>query len=278
MTKLTGVNKGIGYKVFLLSSALLRLFVLSNAQEKAGASAQELADKLSNPVASLISIPFQSNLDYGIGSHNGSKYTLNFQPVVPIHLSQDLNLISRFIIPFIDQRNITSENTGQTGLSDATVSAWFSPVHIKKGWTWGAGPAFLFPIATNDLLGTHKWCIGPTALVLKQEHGLTFGFLTNQLWSFTGDDNYGDVNQFYLQPFFAKSWKTGASVGFNVESTFNWKANTTTAFFNPIVNAITKLGKQTAQIGVGPRIPIAGPKNSRADWGLRAVFTLVFPE
>ena len=120
--------------------------VVANAQEKPAASAQELAVKLNNPVASLISVPFQNNVDYGIGQYNGSKYTLNFQPVVPFALSSNLNLITRYIIPVIDQHDVTGENQNEFGLSDATISAFFSPAGSKNGWIWGAGPAFLVPM------------------------------------------------------------------------------------------------------------------------------------
>lgn len=246
------------------------------AQEKTGTSAQELADKLSNPVANMISVPFQSNLDYGIGNYNGSKYTINFQPVVPIRLSANINLITRYIIPIVDQRDISGERQSEFGLSDATVSAFFSPAHPKNGLIWGAGPAFLVPIATNELLGTRKWGIGPTALLLKQATGITYGLLTNQIWSVAGDENRADVNQLFVQPFFAKSWKTGAGIGFNMEMTFNWETNSTLAFFNPVVNSVTRMGKQPIQLAIGPRIPIGGSKAIRPDWGLRAVVVLVF--
>ena len=249
-----------------------------HAQEKPVASAQELADKLSNPVANMISVPIQNNLDYGIGPYNGSKYTINIQPVVPIHLSPNLNLITRYIIPVVDQRDISGDNTSEFGLSDATVSAWFSPSHSKNGWLWGAGPAFLIPIGTDDFLSTRKWGIGPTALALRQAHGLTYGFLVNQLWSFAGDESRSDVNQMFLQPFFSKSWKSGASATLNSEITFNWENNTTSAYLNPIVSAVTKLGKQVASFSIGPRIPLGGPKSTMADWGLRAALTLVFPK
>lgn len=250
----------------------------ATAQEKPGASAQELADKLSNPVANLISVPLQNNIDYGIGPHNGSRYTLNFQPVVPVQLNPKINLIMRMVLPIIDQRDITDENTGQSGLGDATITGFFSPTHTKSGLIWGAGPAFLVPTGTNDFLTTKKWGVGPSALVLKQVNGLTLGFLVNQLWSFAGDKTRSDVSQMFLQPFFAKNFKSGAGVGFNAEITSNWKASTTITFLNPIVTAVSKLGKQPISMGVGPRIPISGPKDQRADWGLRGVLTFVFPK
>jgi hypothetical protein len=267
----------IGCKRFLLGSCIA-LPVLVNAQEKPAASAQEVADKLSNPVANMISVPLQNNLDYGVGPHNGSKYTINFQPVVPIKLSSNINLITRYIIPIVDQRDMTGENTNQFGLSDATISGFFSPVKSNNGIIWGAGPAFLIPIGTNDLLSTRKWGIGPTALVLRQSNGLTYGFLVNQLWSFAGDKSRSDVNQLFVQPFFAKNFKSGAGLGLNAEITSNWEAGTTIAFLNPIVTGVTKMGKQIIQMGIGPRVPLGGPEESRPDFGLRAVLTLVFPK
>ncbi|ANE53232.1 hypothetical protein SY85_00550 [Flavisolibacter tropicus] len=248
------------------------------AQQKTAGDAQALADKLSNPVASLISVPFQNNVDYGIGSYNGSKYTLNFQPVIPISLTPNLNLITRYIIPIVDQRDISGSGNSEFGLSDATVSGFFSPVHSENGILWGAGPAFLIPIGTSDYLSTRKWGVGPTALVLRQTPGLTYGFLVNQLWSFAGDEDRSDVNQMFLQPFFSHNWKSGAGVTINSEITINWKDNTTTAFLNPIATAITRMGKQAVSLGVGPRIPIGGPTYNKPDFGLRAVLTFVFPQ
>jgi hypothetical protein len=252
--------------------------VLLAQESKPEISAEELAKKLSNPVASLISIPFQNNMDIGIGQHNGSKNTLNFQPVVPITLTSKLNLISRFIIPIVSQRNITGEATSQNGLSDAVVSAWFSPSQPKNGVIWGIGPVFLLPIATNDLLGTEKLGIGPTALILKQASGWTVGGLINQIWSVAGDAARSNVSQMFVQPFMSYNWKSGAGLGLNAEINQNWISSTTSVFINPTISAVTKLGTQITSLAIGPRIQLAGPSGSKADFGVRAAVTFVFPK
>ena len=244
-----------------------------NAQE----SAEELAKKLANPVSSLISVPFQNNTDYGIGEFQGTRNTMNIQPVVPIALSDKLNLIARWVQPWITQYNITGQGKKQNGLADAVVSAFFSPTNSKNGFTWGAGPVFLVPDATDDLLASKKFGIGPTIVALKQTKGITFGILANQIWSVAGNDSRPDVNQLFLQPFFAHNWKSGAGMGVNFEITQNWEASTTTIWFNPIINGVTSLGKQKTQFAIGPRFNLAAPSGSKADWGWRAAVVFLFP-
>lgn len=262
--------------LLIVSSALSGNLIAQEA--KPPVSAEELAKKLSNPVASLISIPFQNNMDVGIGQYNGSKNTLNFQPVIPISLTAKYNLITRFIIPIISQHDITSEGISQSGLSDAVVSAWLSPAEAKNGLTWGVGPVFLVPIATNDFLGTKKFGVGPTALVLKQTHGWTFGALVNQIWSVAGASDRAAVNQMFVQPFLSYNWKSGAGLGGNAEITQNWEGKTTSVFINPTISGITKLGTQTVSLAIGPRLQVAAPDGSKADFGVRAAITFVFPK
>ncbi len=180
---------------------------------KPAVSAAELAKKLSNPVASLISVPFQNNTDVGIGAFNGSRNTLNIQPVIPVGLNKNYNLITRVVLPVVSQYNISAVGSNQNGLGDAVLSAFISPK--VSDLTWGVGPAFLLPVATDALLGTKKWGIGPTALVLKQTNGYTIGGLVNQIWSFAGDKNRADISQMFLQPFLSYNWKSGAGIGIN---------------------------------------------------------------
>ena len=133
----------------------------------------ELAKKLANPIGALVSVPFQNNLDVGIGDSNGSRNTLNFQPIVPFGLTPKFNLITRYIFPVISQYDLTAAGTHQSGLSDALVSAWVSNAVVKNGWVWGLGGAFLVPTATDDALGSKKFGVGPTVILLRQTGGWT---------------------------------------------------------------------------------------------------------
>ena len=240
--------------------------------------AAELAKKLSNPISSLISVPFQNNSDYGIGEYKGSRNTMNIQPVIPVSITPKLNMILRIIVPVVTQYNITGAGEKQSGLSDAVLSAFISPKESKNGITWGAGPVFLLPIGTDDYLTADKFGLGPTAIALKQSNGWTFGALVNQIWSVGGSESREDVSQMFLQPFLIYNWKSGAGLGGNFEWTQNWKAETTVIWFNPVISGVTSLAKQKVQLAVGPRLNIAAPDGAEADWGWRAVVVFLFPK
>ena len=239
-------------------------------------SADDLAKQLQNPVASLISVPFQGNLDFGAGYYDGTKFTLNIQPVVPISISENWNLIGRVILPIVSQSDVYNTET-QTGLSDAVMSAFFSPKEpTSGGLIWGAGPVFLVPTATDELLGTEKFGIGPTVVALKQINSVTVGVLANHIWSVAGDDNRPDVNATFFQPFLAKNFAGGYALTFNTELTQNWDAKGTTGAFHIIGSKVVSLGSQLAQILVGPRLHYGNAK--AADWGIRAGLVLLFPK
>ena len=143
------------------------LFTAGTFAAEPAHDADALAKALSNPVAALISVPLQLNYDAGYAL-GGERFTLNIQPVIPISISEDWNMISRTILPLIAQSDVVN-NDSQSGLGDTVQSLFFSPkAPTTSGWIWGVGPAFMLPTATDDLLGTEKWSIGPTAVVLKQ--------------------------------------------------------------------------------------------------------------
>jgi hypothetical protein len=187
-------------------------------------SSADLAKKLSNPVSDLTIVPLQNDFDFGGGpKDDGFRYTLKLQPVIPISLSERWNLISRTIIPFIEQRNMIGR-TEQSGLGDTVQSLFLSPKAPSRGnWFWGAGPVFLLPTATDNLLGAEKFAIGPTAVLLRQTHGWTYGALVNHLWSATGNSDRQDVSATYLQPVLDYTTKHHTTFGLGAESTYDWK-------------------------------------------------------
>lgn len=256
---------------------ILSLF-LALSPVAAQTDAEALAKQLANPIASLISLPFQNNSDFGIGELEGTRNTLNIQPVVPISLSEKWNLIGRVIVPVISQFGITGPGEKQSGLGDAVLSGFFSPAAMKNGFTWGVGPVFLLPIGSNDF-SLDQFGVGPTAVALKQSGGFTLGGLINQIWTTGGDgDDGSNVSQLFFQPFFTYNWPSGAGLGGNFELTQNWTADQTILWFNPIVSGVTSLGKQKVQLAAGPRINLAAPDGAQADWGVRTVVVLLFPK
>ena len=268
-------------KITCLFLLIVCYAVSSIAQEEpkpAADDAAAIAKKLANPIGALISVPFQNNTDVGIGNNYGSRNTLNFQPIVPFSLSANYSLITRYIVPVIAQYHITGEGTQEAGLSDALVSGWISNAVVENGFVWGVGAAFLIPTATDDFLGTKKFGVGPTVIVLQQKSGWTYGVLMNQVWSVAGDADRTDVNQMYLQPFLTYNWKSGAGLTVNSELTQSWEANTTNAFINIMAGGLTKFGDQLVQLQIGPRIHVAAPEGSKSDFGVRAAVIFVFPK
>jgi len=188
--------------------SLCSAVVLSLAATSALAQseAEHLAKQLSNPVADLISVPFQFNYDHDLGpQEDGQRYYVNFQPVVPLTIDDDWNLISRTIVPYIFQDDVTPNpgNSGiddsQSGLGDITQSLFVSPKAPGSfGDIWGLGPVFQLPFASDDVLGTEKISVGPTGVALRQSGPWTYGILANHLWSVAGDDAREDVSATFL--------------------------------------------------------------------------------
>lgn len=124
------------------------------------ASQSDLAKQSQNPVASLISVPIQNNINFGIGPDDETQNVTNIQPVWPFSISDNWNLITRTIMPVISQPDFYTGGQGREfGLGDTTFSAFFSPKKSPK-LTWGVGPVLVLPTATDDTLGGDTWSAG----------------------------------------------------------------------------------------------------------------------
>jgi hypothetical protein len=264
----------------MLNKSIAATLVMS-AMVSQGASAADdsanLAQQTQNPIADLISVPVKLDWDTDIGPEDADRSTYVVQPVIPINMNKDWNVISRTIVPvYIDSQSPVPGGNDTTGMGDILQSLFFSlKAATSDGWIWGAGPAFSLPTG-DDGLTTDKFSIGPTAVALKQEDGWTYGGLFNQLWSVSGDDDAEDVSSLFLQPFVAFTTKSLTTFSINTESTYDWKAEEWTIPINAQVSQLVKLGEQPLSLLAGYRYyadtPSGGP-----DWGLRLQVTFLFP-
>jgi len=238
-----------------------------------------LAKQLANPVASLISVPFQFNYDSGIGvQENIQRANLNIQPVVPFKLSANWNLITRTILPVVNFQGAAGAETGQLNFGDTVQSLFLSPARPGPGGViWGVGPVALLPTATGQLSGLNQWGLGPTGVALVQRGPWTVGALANHLWSVANNGSNANVNATFLQPFLAYTTPNAWTFSLNTESTYDWAAEQWAVPLNLVVTKVTKVGNQLISLGVGVRYWVDGPDSGPQGWGARLVATLLFP-
>jgi opacity protein-like surface antigen len=239
---------------------------------------ESLAQKSQNPIADLVSVPFQSNTNFNTGSFNRAQEVFNIQPVVPMHLTDDWTVISRTIVPLISQpRPLFDSNTN--GVGDITQSLFLTPAHPGP-LIWGVGPVFTVPSASDPILGTGRVLFGPTAVFVTTPGHFVMGVLLNNQWSVGGDPLRPAVNAFLAQPFINYNMAHGWYLTSSPVITANWLAASGQQWTVPIgggFGRIFKLGDQPVSANIAAYYNVARPTGT-ADWQLRASLSLLFPE
>jgi hypothetical protein len=253
------------------------------AGARAALSAEELAKLAQNPVGNLISVPFQNNTNFNVGPQSRTQDILNIQPVIPIDINKDWNIITRTIIPLIWQPEFLPGQGSTFGLGDIQLSAFLSPAEPGPGGLiWGAGAILQMPTNTDDVLGNKNWGLGPTAVVLKLEKGnpWVYGVLVNNVWSLSSDKQGGRYNNFLLQPFLNYNFPGGLYLTTSPIVTANWEAASSQRWTVPLGGGIGKifhLGKLPVNTQLGAYYNVVHPDDG-ASWQLRVQVQFMFPK
>ncbi len=236
----------------------------------------ELARAAQNPVASMISLPFQNNTNFNFGPQEKTQNVLNIQPVWPFELNEDWNLITRTILPVVSQPAFTPSQDRKNGLGDTLFTAFFSPKESGQ-WIWGVGPALLLPTSTDDRLGAGEWGAGPSAVVLTIRGPWVVGSLFNNVWSFTDDKA---VNLFTWQYFVNYNLDDGWYLTSAPIITANWEADSSDTWTVPFgggVGKIFRIGKQPMNVSAAAYYNVVHP-DFGADWQMRFQVQFLFPK
>ncbi len=265
------------FMMFAAAAGLFGAAPLDGQQGAQEGQGGDLAKQLSNPVSSLVSVPFQLNWEFGAGEAD-PRVVVNFQPVMPFRLSGDWNLILRVITPVVSQPPLAPGAGTAFGIGDLTVSGFFTPAR-PGSLVWGAGPALGLPMTTDPALGSGRWSAGPTAVALTQAGAWTLGALATQLWSYAGDGDRADVNQTLLQPFVAFAATKSVTLTLNSEANADWEASDGEEWTVPVqllVSDVVRLGRQPLSVQLGGGYFVMR-RDGGAEWRLRSGVTLLFP-
>ena len=266
------------------TTTLLGLFAIGAAfvaSVRAEMNAEELAKLAQNPVGNLISLPFQNNTNLNFGPEKGTQNVLNIQPVIPISVNDDWNIITRTIIPVISMPSLYPGDDRTNGIGDMQFTTFLSPA--KPGhWIWGLGAIAQLPTNSNSELGNDNWGLGPSFVVLHLDKGSpwVYGVLVNNVWSLTSDKQGGSYNNGLIQPFVNYNFEGGFYLTSAPILTVDWKADSGQQWTVPLGGGIGKifhLGKLPVNTQLSAYYNVAAPDDA-ANWQIRAQVQLMFPK
>ncbi len=265
-----------------LALALLTLAVALASSARAEMSKEELAKLSQNPVANLISVSFQNNTNFNFGPQDGTQNILNIEPVIPVKLNSDWNLITRTILPLIWQPPVVQGQSTIFGLGDMQFSAFVSPGNASSGLIWGVGAIAQLPTHSDSELGNNNWGLGPTAVVLRLEkdNPWVYGMLINNVWSLGTSSNAPSYNNFLFQPFVNYNLPGGTYINSVPIITANWDASSGNQWTVPLgagVGHIFHLGRLPMNTQVGVYYNVVRPDNGPT-WQLRVQVQFMFPK
>jgi hypothetical protein len=258
---------------------LTLLSLAVGAPSRAEQSNEALAKAAQNPVANLISVPFQDNINFNVGPDNETQNVLNIQPVIPVSLGPDWNLITRTILPVISQPGFAPGEDRTNGLGDTQFTAFLSPAKAE-GLIWGVGPILQLPTNTDDVLGNDRWGLGPSAVALRIDGHWLYGALVNNVWSVSGSHHDPSYNQFLLQPFINYNLPSGLYLSAAPIVTANWKADSGQRWTVPLgggVGKIVRFGRLPVNLQTQVFYNVEKPRYG-ADWTWRLQMQLLFPK
>jgi hypothetical protein len=250
------------------------------AEEPTGraALAAELARAVQNPVANLISLPFQNNTNFNYGPFGHVQNILNIQPVVPIGVTPDWNVVTRTILPVISQPAFRAGEDTTFGLGATQFNAFLSPA--KPGAViWGVGAVAQAPTITDKNLGSTVWGGGPTAVALTMQGPWVIGALANNIWS-AGGNAQNRYNILTVQPFINYNFGHGTSIGFSPIITANWDAKSGDQWTVPLGLALSQilfLGNQPVSVQLGSYYNVVRP-DIGPEWQVRFQLSFLFPK
>jgi hypothetical protein len=262
----------------ILLPALATIAALFAVEASAEMSPEELAKATQNPVADLISLPFQNNINFGVGPKDNVQNILNVQPVIPIDVGDRFNIITRTILPIVSNPTIEPGDNRKSGLGDTTFTAFLSPQGERNDLTWGIGPIINIPTATDNQLGNKRWALGPSVVAIATPGDWVVGALISNLWDVGGNGN-NDTNLFTFQPI----------INYNLPSfyltatpvvTANWENSSDDTWTVPVgggIGKVWKFGGPPINTQIQAFYNVEKPPGS-PEWQLRIQVQLLFPK